>query len=235
MKRVVILSIISYLSIISFANAAVFDNGGYHPIAYTINEDVWVDQSVSNNPGTHIELVTGGWAKEDIWAYNYSTITVTGGQIDGELRAYNDVTLNINGGTIYDVMGFGNCNITLSDGTIGNDFSIGGDTGIALISGGTIVGNLNLYDYGIINLDGSNFFADGAALNYGDNVRDYATVGIDPWGNSCLTATVTGSLSNGSFLNNVVYIHDDADMYVIPEPATLLLFGLGVAILRKRK
>lgn len=231
MKKLIILLT---LVLSSFASADVFDDGSYHLINYTINDDVWVDQFVSNNPGTQIELVDNG-STDDIWAYNYSVITISGGIVYGELRPNENTTLTITGGQIYDLLAFDSSTVTMSGGLIQEGFSIGGQSAIATISGGAIGGDFGVYDDATIILVGSNFSVDGTLLSYGENLRDYGVPGTDPWGNSCLTGTVTGTLAYSSALNNVFYIHEDADMFVTPEPATLLLLGLGGLILRRRK
>jgi hypothetical protein len=92
------------------------------------------------------------------------------------------------------------------------------------------------YHYSLITLDGYNFQVNGQSIGYGAMASDYAVPGSDHYGNPCLTGTITGTLVNGNILNNQFYIFDEADITFVPEPATILLLGLGSsALLRKRR
>jgi hypothetical protein len=102
------------------------------------------------------------------------------------------------------------------------------------VSGGTI-GTIAFYEIiaessGMIYLNGSDFSVDGHILSIGESLRNYG-VSYNIW----LTGTITGTLQDGSSLNNIFFIEEatNADIMVVPEPATLLLLGLGAVMLRK--
>jgi hypothetical protein len=45
---------------------------------------------------------------------------------------------------------------------------------------------------------------------------------------------LTGTLANGDIINNQFRIGETAKIVLVPEPATLLLLGLGAVMVRKR-
>ena len=83
---------------------------------------------------------------------------------------------------------------------------------------------------GILEINGSNFAVDGIPLGFGE-IK--STLGgyyeNEPF------RTLTGTLANGDIINNSFRIGDYASIVLVPEPVTLLLLGLGGAIVRKRK
>jgi len=105
----------------------------------------------------------------------------------------------------------------------------------ANVTGGTIVDDLLAWDSGKIYPYGSSFSVGRRTLNYGDSLRDYGTYDAD-W--NMMRGIITGTLQDGSSLNNDFWIRadaPDADIIVIPEPATLLLVGLGAVMLRSSR
>ena len=46
---------------------------------------------------------------------------------------------------------------------------------------------------------------------------------------------ITGTLADGSFINNDFYVGGNATVVLIPEPATLFLLGLGAIKLRRKR
>ena len=90
---------------------------------------------------------------------------------------------------------------------------------------------------GVIELYGNNFSVGGVDLSVGDSLRDFGTFELLGFGDPFYTGTITGTLSDGSTLDNYFQILDwgDGDIVIVPEPATLTLFitGLGALVIRK--
>ncbi len=225
------------------AAALVFKDGGAHIIDYAVYEPVYVDQSAPG-VGTKVDLLDGGlilaWidAYQDsrvnilggrvsgsVNAYGASHITVVGGEIGGPVYCREDSRLDISGGSMGAwVQSLGSSEVTMSGGEI-NLFVEAWDNSRVTISGGTIGGRIAAVREGLITLTGSNFAVNGTPVAYGDFASDYA-----------INGTLTGILANGDTLNNSFsLVHPGADITFIPEPATILLLGLGgLGVPRKR-
>ena len=85
------------------------------------------------------------------------------------------------------------------------------DTGVV----GTIVSDTSAYVY----IYGQNFNVNGIDDYYG---------ALSGFG----TGTVTGSSLDGDVINFDFIIYEDAEIILVPEPATMLLFGLGCLLRR---
>jgi len=235
-----------------------FNDGGQHIIDYAIYDDVYVDYRKPDT-GTQVELVFGG-SIYNLIAYENSQVAVSGGEVVHGLKAYDNSYISISAGEVYDLKSCDNSRVTVSGGVIGyslwayNSSQVtvsGGDIRYWLgaledsritVSGGKIgygiyAGNPPRWDMSIITFLGINFAVNGKPVAYGDFASDYAVPGTEPGGDYCLTGRLTGTLADGGTLNKKFYIFDDADVtFAIPEPATLLLLGLGgLTVLRKRK
>ena len=92
------------------------------------------------------------------------------------------------------------------------------------IRGGWITSSMQLSDYPTVVLDGSNFMFDGQPVSYG-------TYPI-PEGR------VSGILADGIFYDQQ-YVHDElrgGALILVPEPASIILFGLGgIMFITRRK
>ena len=163
---------------------------------------------------------------------DYSTVTINGGLIGGGIRAVNHSTVIINDGIITSAIeALWDTHIIIHGGMINGH--IEAYDCIVEISGGTIDHGILARGDATIYLYGSGFSVDGHDLSLGDSLRDYGTIDGD-----YLTGTISGTLQDGSTLSNNFNIRVadlDADIIVIPEPATLLLVGVGGLILRKRR
>ena len=220
MKRKVILVAVCgfYLTILTGQIAAftVIEDGASHLVNNDIyqDKDVFLDFYIANIPGTHLEIVDGGLIGYDVRAFNNSEVKVSGGSI------------------AVDLWGFGNSTITINGGLIGDDI-LAYDSSTVTVNGGLIGGELDAYDSGIIYLCGLDFSVDGVPLNFGDSLRNYGTLNLK--GDGWRSGIITGTLQDGSALNSEFLIEETttANIIIIPEPATLLLFGLGGLILRK--
>ena len=140
--------------------------------------------------------------------------------------------------------------IEISGGIVGTIWSE--EQSFVAVNGGTINGSINTSDHsmvevhggtftiasylrtygGIIYLYGSDFSIDGTQLHYGDSLRDYGVIGGPNF--AYLVGTVTGTLSDGSLLNNEFQI-GGGDIIIIPEPTTCTLLVASVFLLRRRR
>jgi len=188
-------------------------------------------------PGSIIYM-RGGKVGLDMGASTNAHIYISGGIVgenypDSKVVAYDTATIDMTGGSVNWLFTNNSGTVHLSGGTVRDRAQSSG--GPMYIDGGQIEGMLRVVNSGHMFLYGSNFIVDGVSVAYGSSLRDYATQGLDPWGHNCLTGNITGSLSNGDSLGIPFYILDGSDIVVeVPEPATLLLFGLGAITLRKR-
>jgi hypothetical protein len=247
----------------STANAVTyFNDGAYHLINYTINGAVYVDQG-KPGVGTQIEVTTGGRISGNYYtvAFGNSHVAVTGGIIEWSLMCTDNSTAIVNNASYFgsqlEAAGYadvtvGDCTVTLStvaeghsvmhitDGSLGNYMFEVRNQAKVFWSGGTNSGDIMSGAEGstngcLITYIGTNFAVNGIPLENGHSARDYASHGTFS-GYACLTGRITGTLANGDALNNTFYIFPGADIIVVPEPATLLLLGLGTAVaIRKQK
>lgn len=234
-----LLTVLAVLSVNSKLLAATvyIDDGASHTINDSTyqNDLLWLDYYTANTPGTHVELVDGGTVRMFL-PFNNSSIMINGGIVDGSnvaIDTQGDNIVTINGGTMTgDIASNNNSRIFVNGGFIEDLFAY--DTGIVEVSGGLIGGVFGVFDNGTIYLNGNDFSVDGIELSQGDKLRDYGTLS-----NQYYTGVITGTLSNGSALNNTFYIQGwgmgTSDIVIVPEPATLLLLGLGGLMLRKKR
>ncbi|GAJ14816.1 unnamed protein product, partial [marine sediment metagenome] len=146
-------------------------------------------------------------------SYNSSQITISGGSVgdnsvNGNLVSYDNSQITISGGSVgYDLHALDNSQITISGGSIGGKFYVGFD----------------IDDNSILTVLGKDFAINGNSVDYGE----YNTMGRD-W----FYGTLTGILASGDLINNDFEISRDSKLILapIPEPATILLLGLGVLI-----
>ena len=117
----------------------------------------------------------------------------------------------------------------LDDGKI-NGALLAYENSIVTVSGGLIGGIIKAGIWPTIcstkiTFKGTNFAINGHSVNYGT---------FDTEGQDYVHGTITGTLANGDLLNNEFYINGSSSIVLIPEPATLLLLGLGAVVVRKK-
>lgn len=223
-----------------------FDDGGVHNIDYTINDDVWVDYQ---SPGkrTTINWLDGGVLPSpySLVGYEDSVLNVYGGSIEPGLYARDNSQVNVSGGSMWALQVTDNCKVDISGGSI--DWNLyayhnsqveisGGSIRFSLIaepdsqvtiSGGSIGESIragqHTWDNSIITIIGSDFAINGTSVGYGE-------FGTDGW--NSVSGTLTGTLANGDYLNNEIYIWGDSKIVLapIPAPGALLLGSIGVGL-----
>jgi len=224
----------------------------------------FVDYNISNSPGTQVGLTNGGSARS-LTAFNNSSITISGGSVTYDLGAGHNSSINIISGYVGRALeADGNSSITISGGWVGEDLDVddsatanmtagyidedvrASDDSVITISGGTVGGHFATYNNGTIYLDGTGFQVDGQALSYGDKLSDFVPLvehrpaGEGIW--DFYYGNITGTLADGvSTLDNRFWIYNTgendgiADIIIVPEPCSLLLFGLAGLVLRRRR
>jgi hypothetical protein len=152
--------------------------------------------------------ISGGYVGHDLFAYDSSTIYISGGTSTSypNLRAYNSSKIYISGGDIfYDLYANAGSNIYVSGGTIGEE--------------------IRAYAGSTITFIGQNFVFAGVNVGYGE---------FNTGGRASVRAPLSWTLPNGDQLNYQIYFEQGSSIILIPEPATLLMLGLGGMLLRKR-
>jgi len=160
-------------------------------------------------------------------AYGSSNVTITGGSIGGALQVMHHSQVTISGGSIgSDLRVLDSGQIVISDGSIGGDLKVYGNAQVVL-SGGSIGGELRVDDSGIIIISGYDFAVDDALFGYGGIT---SMLGGD-WRNEP-QRRLTGTLESGEPIDNTFLIGHQGRIVLVPEPATILLFGLSFLGLR---
>lgn len=260
MKRQSILAVtvLCFLCLPALGLPIEIKDGGVHYISFAVPENILVDYQT---PGvqTTINFLNGGsMPYNSLYAYEDSIINMSGGEIDdlvahnrslvevisgeihtalavydrgkitfsggstGYLRGFDSSEVIVSGGEIGGQLGtYNSSQLTVSGGLIGEHLVVNQDGQVSL-SGGSIGGNLLLYKFAVLTIYGSDFAINGTPVDYGEYfASDY------------LSGTLTGTLASGDTLNNVFSIEDNASIVLVPEPATLLLLGLGTLFFRK--
>ncbi|MBI9017584.1 MAG: hypothetical protein JEZ07_10030 [Phycisphaerae bacterium] len=228
-----------------------WDDGQPHTINDDSYEDriLWVDYHIANNPGTHVDLVDG-IVGNGLRAYNNATILMTGGSFGittGGLEsrqgiyAYDNVTIDMQGGAVgNDLNALGSANVTISGGEIGRSIKAKNNATVT-VKGGYFPGRyLNVYDDGVIYLEGYDFEINGKPLSYGDKLSDYGIL-VENGHEDYYSGVITGKFADSTQIDNNFRIFNtganegSADIIIVPEPAMLIFSLLGCYLIYRRK
>jgi len=213
----------------AMAATIIYDDGLTHSIGSTgpyYYDRVEVKDSFLGGVTT-ANLLSGN-SVYDLKAYDHSLINISGGLANNGILAYDFSEVYITDGGIpsyHALEAYHSSKIYMSGGEIGGHLYACNNSNV-YISGGTIDEEIRAYDSSTITFIGNDFVFGGVNVGYGE----YDTGGLD-W----VRAPLSWTLSNGDQFNYVVYFESDSTIVLIPEPATLLLLGLGTLVLRKSK
>ncbi|MHC4075280.1 MAG: hypothetical protein ACYSRR_03890 [Planctomycetota bacterium] len=169
-------------------------------------------------------IMTDGSVGRYLWASGNAIIHMTGGSIGQLLYASESGKIIMTGG---EVVGLGDI--------------VTRDNSIIIMSGGSADRDLRAENNSTIYLDGTGFEIGGQALSYGDKLSDFGTLFDEGGENEYYGGIVTGTLADGTFLNNNFIIRNTgdyagtADIIIAPEPCSLVLLALGGLLLHRRK
>lgn len=227
MNKPSILAVTILLSIVTVIaeGYVVYNDGEVHEIDFTINDTVGVFDSSTGNPTT-LNLVENGFI-DSLIVMDSSVVNIFDGVIGGHFESQYSSQVSVSGGAING--SFWAVDYSQVDITGGFIESLrASDDCQFLISGGTIANRLDVEWSGNIIIQGSNFAVDGQPFGYGVLSSVYGG-----WLNDEPDRILTGTLSGGEQIDNLFGIGHTGQIVLVPEPATLLLLGLGVVMLRK--
>ncbi len=205
--------------------SVIYDGGGFHELDYPIP----IGSSVIYDDGGFHELDyevprnrTEGVQVYDSESGDITTLTVSDGAnvVSGFLGAFDNSHVTVQGGVIaWGLVADDHSTIDVAGGDMG--WVAASSEGKVTITGGTM-GWIEVYESGVIEIYGTDF-------NYG-----YGEL-------TELNGLLTGILATGEVLNSRFWRGDEEEnilpgsIVLIPEPATVLLLGIGAVLLRRRR
>ncbi len=179
--------------------------------------------------GSSQVTMSGGSIGHDLLAFDSSQVTISDGSIGERLYARASSQVTMSGGSVVGwLWAYGNSQVTISGGSI-RDYLDASSSSQVTMSGGR-VGRYLIADHdAILTLHGSDFALDGEALGYGELT---SLLGGFAWDEP--RRHLTGILASGESIDNVFLVGHDARIVLVPEPAAVLLLGLGGLMLLHR-
>jgi hypothetical protein len=185
-------------------------------------------------------LICGQWALGTNW---YSgNVSIGAGDLYGSGYLWNSATLSMTGGQMQSLNTFGSSSTDISGGVISSGIDVYESSNLT-VSGGQVGGYLEAYDNGTVTLSGGSisgwvYAEDGAVINVYGYDFNYDPTGGNKNGGELRGIWAGGEAFTLDFLDNLSVgstYYGHVSLHEIPEPATLLLVGLGGLILRNRR
>jgi hypothetical protein len=161
--------------------------------------------------------MSGGFLEDHLISCALSVVNLSGGNVS-RLWPCNSSTANISGGDMEYLTAYDSSTNNISGGYMAYLYAEGSST--VNLSGGN-VSHLYAHDSSVVTFYGRDFLASGGLILDGERVLG--------------TGNLSGVWMDGTWW--AVNIHGNpptATIRAIPEPATLLLLGLGAVMLRRR-
>jgi hypothetical protein len=181
--------------------------------------------SIYFDGGTHnIDQVS----EDHIWVRFGTTVNLLPGGSVTTIALAEDSHLEMTGGTVTDlVVAHSESEVTVSGGIAYHLGAI--DSAMMTISGGQ-VGLIDLEGFSTLMLIGSDFAINGNPIGAGEL---HSLLGDSDEDEPL--RTMTGTLASGENLNAQFRIWDSATITIVPEPATMVMLGIGGIVLRRRR
>jgi len=215
-----------------------FNDGNIHNVDYKILEQVEVGNDPTTNNPTALNLLQGSSTRLSVNNYDNSTTTLAGGSILGSLQLNDYASAQLLTGTIsYQLMAYQNSTAVVDGGNIGEYIIVLNSANVEIFGGsigsGIRVGQHSdnpIATFNAVTIYGRDFMVDGNPVEYGEfHSQLGGSLFKEP------TRHVSGILSSGEELDTDFWVGQNGTILLIPEPATLLLLGLGAVMLRKRR
>lgn len=221
----------------------VFDDGGTHVVDYVLQNGIDVYNNFWDEP-THLQVMDGAEIYGSINISDSSTAEFFGGLVTLGIGLFGEgnglVTFHEG---FYDLLFAYHGKADIRGGSFSRNVTIGNDAS-ATISGGEIFGSLSVGNSGVVDITGGSMKGFNIRNNAAVTIhgRDFAIDGrsiesmeIIPNGGDYLHGTLTGTLANGDLLNTRFEVYDYSTLTIIPEPSTLLLFGVGMFFIKRQR